>query len=192
MLTERAALAGELECLQQSIPRLTAYQAKLTKYLERCTKELERGTQRQPQVARLIDGLDSTIRMLDERVEPTSGGVVHTKVGRHGRLGDQQTFVIFALKAASPAYVSITTLKNMVIEAFELTPSTPKARRKVGQYMATICRKLGTEGKAEQLKSSKINGVSSWRWKSPLPSLTALAKKDQAARQAVEDPEASP
>ncbi len=156
LLNERAMLCGDIQRAEDEVVRL---------------QERIGGLRGQ------VEALDTTVRLLDSRVRPDTGGVVRAVEGRYESRGGLKAFVVEQLQAAGAPGIDTTTLAYLTAHRFGLQFSGKEefSRFCVRSVTPTL-KKLREDGVAERISEAAQGPYPAvWRLVSQAPTLSKLA-----------------
>lgn len=181
LLNERAALAGKLAQLRERLPAQRKTAARLsgaaTRYLGRAASAGARLIEMESQIPQLqarLHALDDTMRLVNERVDPTVAGTVNAWKGKFGERGALINFLRDTVREASPQPVSVAALLFAVEQRFGFPGVPSPGRKSLRDSVRARLRELrDREDCVVHLPASPTTPQPSWQWKQP-PSLKDL------------------
>lgn len=154
LLVERATIAGDIQRLHATQAQLASELAKLQTHLE---------------------ALDSTLALTYSSVRPDTAGAIQCH-GRYGKRGALKEFIVAAIRNAAPAAITTLEIAYSAVGAFGLRFTVKEefqafTRDSVKRQILWLKK----DGLVEALHNPKNGKVGTWRWKTPLPSLSDLS-----------------
>lgn len=159
MVEKRAALAGEVQRLDELARRITE---------ERTARIRE------------LAALDETMCLFDARLDPTAIPAVRSWAGRYGKRGGLKEVLRHALQVAYPQPVTTTEAALQACAMLKLDfTSFGDYRRWVDNSLAKQLKRFVSEGIVERLHEARSTGeVGRWRWVvEPEPSVTDMRRQ---------------
>jgi hypothetical protein len=155
LANELAAVAGELELVDEALRRLQA---------------------RKERLLGVHAALSDVAGLLTVPELPAVVPAVRAH-GRYGERGGLRAFLRELLQTAYPSALDTLALTEAAVQHFGLTFPNAEARSRYrDQSVATAMRRLHERGEVERLHDFRVtpNSVGAWRWKVDAPTLDEL------------------
>ncbi len=125
-----------------------------------------------------LEAVDTTIRVFDSRLDPSSIKPVTATKGKYGKHGALREAITKALKSVAPAAVATDELALMLALEFDfdLAPGSERAKW-VKNSLSPTLRAMVKDGLVDRLHDPKefTSEVGRWRWKTDVqPTLRDL------------------
>lgn len=188
LLNERAALEGQAQLASERQSTLERQVARLSLELEAATSELAAAREGGSAIAKRLDALDATIRLMHPGVNPTAAGCVRAWAGRYGERGALTEFVREHLRSIAPYASLAADIQQRAIEHFGLVLNTPLERSRFKNSLRTVLRQLRDQHSVLESLANWQGRRSQplWRWKQTSPRLNSLRQAALAAEAADE------
>ena len=150
---------------------LTQTQA-VAKELTEKVKELEQD----------LAALDRSLRVYDQRIDPSSIEPVNGWQGNYGKRGALRMFILDALERRYPEWLSSDIISSLVIAHFGLSFAVPAVRKHwySGTFRSTL-KKLNSDGLVELDTPADYHEGNPSRWRFKGEDKSTLAALEQSA-----------
>lgn len=138
--------------------------ARLERKLAKLQRQIDGAEASASQAQASIAALDSTMALVEERLERTAAGEVNAWAGKYGKRGALGVFLEETLRQAAPEPLTKTALLDLTAQKFGLLMTTPCDRRSLKNSVTSALSSLLKRRRVEPLHSRAANSHGLWRW----------------------------